>query len=619
MKNNRFIRRYWNALIALGDTLQKEKPDFIIAVARKGPLLLELLHSAGIWLEPIPIISEMAIDFIPPPVLKRKKILIVDDIIIRGTTVKSLVEKLAQKYDAEIKVICLAIDNETLAIKNDEGHYYFELKDDKRVFLNYEVALTKNERFIFCNEIVQSFIFLNRPYNLDYPIFYSSIDIGVLSSLVEQSEHDKAYNLSMTYEQDNGYLRYTFVPKPFIVNNICNNMLRGFYLCPQICKVRVYYDEDTGNVRFSPILVFGVDDKILKQEVIFSNHLSRYNDMLKQARKLLDQSRDFIDSRDSLMAIYRIVYYVVNYIYGLSFILRNSSQIGNLNLSNSVVLSDMVSYKDLRYLFGPDLAKIILNLFESCYVQTIEELKKMQAKTALDMTYQQLSAGNVMQPVFDTSREELYAQIDNYLSVNLRSDDALTNQLATIFEGLYYAKEIPTQSKPREIGIEDKESKRLLIGFTYDQIKEILYRKGILSREYKEIDLCLSLAFDLLVDTGVQVPIFCARDNGYFERAYRYGEDYFSAKKYKWLVAEIIKRLFKNMGGTYKKTLLPQITLEKIGVCLQIQIRKSGLVPFLEKLLPVGDEQITISPTVAPNGKILHISYELAEGSQSQG
>jgi hypothetical protein len=151
--DNGFLKKYSSAFLSVSKTLQKEKPDYILALSRKGPRLLEMLRLSG-WLEDIPIISEKAIDFIPPEELKGKKILVFDDIIISGTTISNLLSNIAKKYDIEKNLVCMAIDKDTLALKKDaHGNYYIELPNGERLVVDYKLALSKDERFIFCNDL----------------------------------------------------------------------------------------------------------------------------------------------------------------------------------------------------------------------------------------------------------------------------------------------------------------------------------------------------------------------------------------------------------------------------------------------------------------------------------
>ncbi|MEM2980552.1 MAG: deaminase [Thermoproteota archaeon] len=617
--NNEFLKKYSSALLLVSATLKKERPDYILALSRKGPRLLELLRILDMWLENIPIISEKALDFIPPRELQGKKIIVFDDIIILGTTVKDLLSKLVKKYDVDIKLVCLAIDKETIKLDNDgKGNYWVEVLkngEKKRILLDYKVPLSKDERFLYCNEIVRSFIFLNKSYDMDYPIFYASLRPDIISSLVGQSMQDKAYDLTTIYQANNGYCRYTFIPiQKYKIDKLFSNLFKKFSLCPQIYKVRVYFDEETNKAALVPMVTFGIDSKLLEEE-IFSG-FPYYNNLIDKARKLVSESKEFIESEDTRRPLYRLFWYLVNYLYGLSFILRN---LGIKECFASFSVFQILHHQDLFYLFGPSFTRTILDFLDSYFTQTISELENsFNDKIFSSQVHERPSPKNRNQTAFDEEREELYEKIKSYLTGHLSSNDALTNQIATIFEALYECVELETQQQAK-VGITGVESKRLGVGFNYNQIKEILLeRHGIISQATDEMDLKFSLALDFLVDAGIQIPIFYYRKDGFFERAYRYGEDEFSAKRYGYTVASVVKNLFDYMKNSYKRDTLPQISFEKIGVILEENISLSGeIIDILRWYPDPNDRRLIISPTYSRHGKILHISDVDYEESES--
>ena len=691
--NNGFLKKYSSALLSVSKTLQKEKPDYILALSRKGPRLLEMLRLSGMWLDDIPIISEKAIDFIPPEELEGKKILVFDDIIISGTTISNLLSNIAKKYDIEKNLVCVAIDKDTLALpkeklfswnrvpgqdderlqkfllddfgisldeggeieksrddriltisadeksvvitlneertsatlkvndeekanleikkKDDElnlykkdthSSYYIDLPNGERVVVDYKLALSKDERFIFCNEIVRSFAFLNKPYDIDYPIFYTSINPEIMSSLLTRSKSDKAYNLTTTYQYNNGYRRYTSLPaQEVIINNLFDNFFQNSYLRPQICKVRMYYNEENDEMALVPMVTFEATGKLFEEEKIFADY-SYYNELIDRARDLINQSIDYIDSKDVRRPLYRLIWYIVNYLYGLSFNLRNLTEKDNLV---SFAPSHILHHQDLVYLFGPSLTQIILDLLNSCYTQTIQELKDSSNVKIDSSDYER----QVSESRLDEKREKLYEGIKNYLIDHIEVNDALTNQMAAIFEGLYYSKEIQTQEDARKHGIKEDYHERLKKGFNLDQIKEILYRHGVISQQSNEVNLKISLALDFLVDAGIQIPIFYYERDGYFERAYRYGEDALSAKQYGYLTASTVKYLFNYMKKSDGQETFPQITFEKIGVILREKIVESGVVDILRMKIDE-DRDLKIAPDYCTHGKIIRIQDE---------
>lgn len=162
-----FIASYYGAVSSINNVIANYKPDCILALIRKGPRLIELMQLAGLWHNDIPVITERALDYISPSELNYKTLTIFDDISVTGSTIRQLISHLKDKYyGLNINVVSTAIDNETF--RRDSI--------DKGITFDNRIGLSGNERFIFSNELVKSFIDLNKPYDLDYSIFYTTVN-----------------------------------------------------------------------------------------------------------------------------------------------------------------------------------------------------------------------------------------------------------------------------------------------------------------------------------------------------------------------------------------------------------------------------------------------------------
>jgi len=602
-----FKRRYLSALEAVGVTLKKEKPDYILALSRKGPRLLELLNYWGIWVSNIPIITEKAIDFIPAGVLKGKKIIIFDDIIISGTSLKNLVLFLTDKYDIEIKIVCVAIDEDTIAFKKDENeNYYIASRNSHKFYLDYKISLKKDERFIFCNEIVRSFVVLNKPYDIDYPIFYTSFDPDSIYSLLTQEEPDKAFNITTIHQSNKGFNRYSFIPtKPDKLKNKFDDILQNIKFNPHIYKVRGYFDRNKKKTTFAPIVTFSVNKKYLLEEKIFSDSLQICNELCKHIKP-------FIDKINYEKALYRFLWFLINYLYGVMFIERNF----NSNNKLKEKISKVLHKKDICYLFGPFVTDAIIE-FLGIYNKEVRRIM-IELNNKESREIEKIVLKDQIITSIDKKRNELYNDIESYIKTHIKIDDPLSNQLATIFEGLYYFKEIPSQNQIKQYGIQGDEHKRLKLGFNHEQIKEILLRNGAINLSDEQIDIKLSLATDFLVDAGIEIPIYYYdREDEVYERAYRYGEDGTAAKRFGYLIASSLKELFKYAQNISEKGVIPKIALEKIGVIFHEEIARTGLVDIIAELVNVDDRTIYFAPSYNRHGKILRVLDEAGEETET--
>lgn len=104
---SRFGEDYGTSLKQYALTLQTQEPEMVIALARKGRRLLDVMARAGLALPTVPIISEGALNLINPGDLP-KKLLLTDDIVILGTTVDSVLDELSKRFDRARQTVPIA-------------------------------------------------------------------------------------------------------------------------------------------------------------------------------------------------------------------------------------------------------------------------------------------------------------------------------------------------------------------------------------------------------------------------------------------------------------------------------------------------------------------------------
>lgn len=100
------------------------------------------------------MISDRAIPFLVFKEITGKKIPVCDDVVIYGSTMKTVVDKLSN-IGVLPQPYCLIYDIENARLKN----------------INFQKPLTSEKVVAFCHEIVQAFSILGIPYDVDHPIF----------------------------------------------------------------------------------------------------------------------------------------------------------------------------------------------------------------------------------------------------------------------------------------------------------------------------------------------------------------------------------------------------------------------------------------------------------------
>lgn len=586
-----FIERYKVAVAPINDLIVDYDPDYILALIRKGPRLIELLQLAGLWQNKIPIITERALDYIPFNEMTNKKIVIFDDITISGSTIRNLINYISNGYNLNsdnIRVVSVAIDKDTFRKDAFPSNIAFD----------HRIGISKNERFTFSNELVKSFTRLNKPYDLDYSIFYTTTNNDSMSSFLSKTlDSDTAFDLTTNYQYKIGYNRYSFVPDKRISNFFISNF-KGVYLSPDICKVRAYNNRMTGETSLAPMVTFSMEKNLCNLDNLhFCNSLSQYDYLIEKA---LDYT-----SINPEKAIFKLIWYILSYIYGLYFDIRHSRDFELLPFSFP---SQMLRFQDLVYIFGPSFSEYIIKFLDEHFEATKDGLIQLHEKyfNSESKDIYLYAKKKTYTPIFDNKRQDLYLSISSYINPNIQSYDDLTSKLSTIFEAMYYKIEINSQNSIRLNGIQGDEYKRLKEGFNLKQLKSILKKERV---NFSSIDLSLSL--DFLVDAGIQVPIFYESENGIFERAYRYGEETLSGKHYEYVIYRSVKKLFEYMYIKEKSSTFPKIPFEKMGIMIYENIIDSGIKPILKKSLGAHDRLVFIHPPrFLKHGKVFAICDE---------
>lgn len=540
-----FVKKYQTALQSVCDRIQKADPDFVLALTRTGPRLLELMECAGFDFGNVPVITEKSLDFVPKWELRNQKVVVFDDLVISGTTIRDMRSKLSMQYEVDVEVVTLAIDDERISIPRDTVSYPLEMSMDKR--------------FQFSKELVQAFYHLNKPYDVDHAIFYSEMDDLAMTDVAQLPD---SYDLTTAYQDNHGFSRYSVVPGGTDRKYISNDILVDQFADVQIEKLRVYYDRQTGAFVYTPVSIFSMVKPDTEIRTLFSESFEVYNQLLSDAREYL-----FADNEQ--LALYRLIWYLVSYINGIAYHQAYFTEKDPAMLQSGP--ANLLHRPDLEYLFGPDFGSHVRNFLSSHSRETFDAIDQLDTpETASpDVNVPMLTKNDDVH--FDETQQTIKDEIDEYVGQNLNRSTPYTDQLATIFQGFHMEIEEEAQKENRRNGPEagnDRPERRA--GFNYHQLKHILREKGV-DFDTEESQIGLSLTFDFLIDMGVQIPVFYEHDREgdlvTLERAYRHGEGVLNQKRFEYLVNEVTNELFDRVNETGTGP-ITRIGFEKIGVLL---------------------------------------------------
>ena len=543
-----FLEKYGELLRSFAFNLRDQNPDYILAMTRKAPRLLELCDYWGINYGVAQIITEKSLE-LEDIISDGQKGAIIDDIIILGSTLKWLRED--YPLLKKVPIFCL-IRNTKWCI--DEFVEPF----------HSEATFGQRESAAFCTELVQSIAYLNKPYDLDHPIFYGRLTHEATDHLSSSEFPDKGYEVSTTFHRSICKRRFSFLPEPVVREAVIEAFFKeSKKVFPLIIKVRVYYDEVTKQANLVPMLIISAAiSDIENGDVAFGDSLNEYNELLRELLKDRSTTRDYLNK------YYRLFSYLTSYLYGISFCIRNQ-------VNSSQLPSEFMSTRDLTYLFRPALSRQLLERLDIMYPKTLETLKGLPTlEKELDNPTFSVSSRKSFEDS-ESEYQNLRNKIKPYLDSNIRGRKFFVDKVACIFEGLFIHEEIPARNRINKTRTLETEERRLAKGFSYDQIRQILmdYNENA-SEEKVDFDVRLSLAIDILVDNGVAVPFYWEID-GRFERLCRYGEDGLFQRRTGFFLARVFRDLFAHIKQNYGRDNIPKIPFEKILALLQKKLGKT--------------------------------------------
>jgi hypothetical protein len=325
----------------------EQHPDYIVAIARKGPRLFDLfLGNRVITHKPI-IVSDRAIPFLQHT--KNKNIPLFDDVVIFGSTMNDKLEEI-KFLGANPLPYSLAYNVEGAVIK-----------------ARYGKALEKREVASFCDDIVGAFQLIGKPYDIDHPIFSLASVFNDRFKIIEQNIKNKKcveYHINLTTElQDkNGILNlvYGYRP-PFTLESLLNAKFCKFNQS-KLYKIRLIYNKRKKTILIAPIFNFYLSLREKSEEsTIFTQNMDYLNEIIYRTKDTLSGNFEHGKIEEVLC---RVIFYLVEYLYGLCFIY-------SLNVFPDEVT---LNREDIYYLYGDMFGEYLLKVLEEERKKDIQEI-----------------------------------------------------------------------------------------------------------------------------------------------------------------------------------------------------------------------------------------------------
>lgn len=460
--------------------------DYIILMARKALRLYELLINTGSRPSNKIVLSQRVLDEKLDWCIG-KRIAIVDDTLIVGTTIKDAVDTLCSAGALEVN---------TYVFCADKQYWVKEFVSPNKIFMK----LTDREVMSFCASEVSAFERNGIPYISDFPIS-DEIEIDNIN-ILNLIPRWRAYQITTKKQEAEGRHVITFLPDGDLYSEIEDNLGRSFYNLVDIVKIRAIGKIVDGKYNFKIIPIFTFKPlRINDLDLLFEDVIG----CLNRESKLNKVSEKIVSSKGKI----RCIQYIFSIVFGRVFM----ENFGRVTKSRqSITFSESEIFRN----YGPWL-------LDEFRFLTLTAKKQIWRNRKLEISN-----------IYPAEYPALVREIVNNenLLVGVEDDESSKNvitDVSRLFLRLHNEHEIPAREEAKNHakldGIIDQKSQhrnRLKIGYPWQLIVEYLckiYRKKA-SIKYSNL---FSLTLDFWNDKGVSVPIICEMDGVVF-RAYRHGE-----------------------------------------------------------------------------------------------
>jgi nucleoside phosphorylase/rRNA maturation endonuclease Nob1 len=546
---NQFDRHITTGIIEFGKKLSNTKADVFILMARKAACFTECLEELGLAKLQGHVTTDRVLDM-NLEWLKGKNVVIIDDVIVSGTTIFETINTLKKAEVKNINVIVICVNKDWYK----EDLLLNEL--DNSSYIAEPFMKLKNEECIkLCSDIVNALSIFPRPYSIDFPLYKNTrISEDIFDEVLINSNWD-CDEITSSLQKNNSVVSLTITPREYFLEKLDNAL--GFPISQTaLCKVRVYgkfqpkarteysrnrtyrkQPRNVYNLKVLPIVVLK-PIRIVDVNKIFDSICEHF---VKNADSLRN---GFTSSQSKL----RLIQHIAAHYLGHAWV----EQISHLTNSKISLSQDD---RALSFLYPPHLFSI---------VQLISEQSGPIFKNA-SYNPVEINLNNEI---------ELKSKItdNNLVSINAK--------LTEPFIHLYHHKELKSRELVKRYGkqvFQNAEYKSILTrlkkGFPITYLHKI-------TKDFNDkydTDKIVSLFLDKSIDMGIVVPI-TGEQNEILFRAYRHGEDVIFGE----LEERLCSLMLQSFSMSSENKPIPHIWTEKLLVLLlKIGVHKKIFREFI--------------------------------------
>jgi hypothetical protein len=539
------------ALLEWGKSLRHIDADVFVFLARKSLCLYDVLVRIGVPPVEKCVVSDRVLEM-DLSALRRKKIALIDDTLIVGTSIAKARAKLEKEAEAKISTHAFCVD---------QDWHNPELGATDSVAMR----LKDNRVMTFCAAEVRALSLVPRPYQVDFPlcaeVHLPIDDSGFLLCLPDWI----GTNISTRLQQKHRVSVYTFFPTETIKSQLKEHLGEASFSCTDLLKIRVFVrqDKDVHHLQIIPIVTLK-PLRVKTLAALVDHLLARIE---SGSGKDISQLKRYVRSP---IVQQRLVQYILSLSLGEQYF----RSLGTLAKKHSSWVFD--DFEVARH-YGPWLNRELSVINRLSY--------KALEKSKCPLKASRFPVTRVPTKVDSWIREILPPSGIKYAKSTIRHSIITSNLLAAfsgVFLRMYDYREIPARNEAKNLGkrwLDPTRSisirDRLESGITWEMLVHWLSRQLGINADSRIRNL-FSIMLDYCNDLGIAVPITCCQGDIVF-RAYRHGEDVRFSDNELALVHHMVQGFLEANGSSN----VPRLTLEKMLVILfRVGVERGFLEPL---------------------------------------
>ncbi len=539
-----FLSRYQKPITKFVSGIVQSRYDLIVAISRKAPRLLMLVDQFS----NTPIVpwekcvTEKALPFINATTLSGRRIVVVDDTLIFGSTLAGVMDELSL-FNADVHSCVLTISR--------GAHSELARK------VEASMKVREDEIAEFIDSEVQSFGSLGTPYDVDHPIIGITSPTPFEPMLADlKSRRDSMHDNTRRWHAASGVTVFNDDAMSEAKVHSLSSYQRG------PCQIRIFIDGKQRHLNVVPIYCLSLTESEMLDTTLFDHSPRPLGVLWRSALQATANSP--LHRTRRYQALMNAAHYLGSFEFGWRWITEV--------LKGIEIDTPSVAERDLRLIFGLDMCTGWQRELRSALAGEMPE-PGLPTPEWRD-THRVEIESELLTLARTSSGSKFLSTVNRYLAHTTGAH--ARESLAAVLEAQRLVWDESTRSSGR------LDSSRLDIALSYPAMKQLLELSGVRLTDALFHDCCNSS-----IDSGLIVPRYVrtTNDENRWVRGIRFGENLSHDHKIKYWLDYVLAQAIMCFKREHRDTAvdgIPWFVCEKLLATLQV-----GLSAELDNALSV--------------------------------